>query len=1158
MDLSSLLPDIQRSLALDSLRTRLERGSRSTVGVIDAGKAPFLASLVNEQEGPSLVIVPKLPTAHDLADELTVWLGASRSIHLFPERDSLPYEQNSPDPTVVRQRLRALQALAQRERAVVVASAVAVAQRTLAPMPLGASDVEAGAGQQIGLQKFIGQLLDLGYRSVSLVEQPGDIAHRGGIVDVFPAINEDPARIEFIGDQIETIRRFSLETQRSTEAIARLTLGPAREVIDLPGAVGQFASMIDLANCQPQVRERFEEEFARLQQGDSIAEEQFFVPFTAKGSLLDHLPDESLLIIDEAAQVVETLQEHDQQAAEERGTLEERGELPSGMPLPHQPWEDLRRVLDRPKRQIRLSRWAVAGDDLPADPSSNVVRLPFAAAGAYGGRLRSVAEDLADARKKQRSVVVVSQQAERLGEVLAEEGVTARLLDAPMVPPGGVQLVAGSLNHGWTLDGEPSLTLITDTELFGFRKQRRRTPDESRRTRESFLADVSPGDIVVHIDHGVGRFAGLVHRATEGIAREYLDLRFAAGDRLYVPAHQVDRVSRYIGPSDRPPALNKLGSQEWSRAKERVRRAAADIAKELLDLYAARDVLPGRAYPGDTPWQQELEGSFPYIETPDQVAAMHAIKADMERPRPMDRLICGDVGYGKTELAVRAAFKAVVDGVQAAVLVPTTVLAQQHYTTFSERLAGFPVTVEMLSRFRSAGEQHDIIEKLAAGAIDIVIGTHRLFQKDVQFKDLGLVIIDEEQRFGVAHKERLKQMRKEVDVLTLTATPIPRTMHMALSGVRDLSMMETPPETRLPIKTYISESDDHVVREAILREIERGGQVFFVHNRVHDIERISSRIREIVPQASVDIAHGQQPELVLERAMIDFVEGKTDVLVCTTIIESGLDIPNVNTLIVDKADKLGLAQLYQLRGRVGRGAVRAYAYLLFDGYRALSEPAQRRLQAVFEATDLGAGFQIALRDLEIRGAGNLLGAEQSGHIGSVGFDLYVRLLADAVGRLKALREGRESPPPKAQAQAPSLDLPLTAHLPSTYVPDLNMRLALYQRMADIDDPGHVQQLRHELRDRFGEVPPAADQLLYTVHVRALASRAGVTSVQRDGDDLVLRFKPDVSPRELLKVRATNGLRVGSTQVRLRRDGSWQDSLLDLLNGLARLSSVATA
>ncbi|MGD0766181.1 MAG: transcription-repair coupling factor, partial [Dehalococcoidia bacterium] len=580
----------------------------------------------------------------------------------------------------------------------------------------------------------------------------------------------------------------------------------------------------------------------------------------------------------------------------------------------------------------------------------------------------------------------------------------------------------------------------------------------------------------------------------------------------------------------------------------------ADLARELLALYASRHVLGGHAFTPDTPWQHELEAAFPYVETPDQTTAMQEVKADMQSARPMDRLVCGDVGYGKTEIAIRAAFKTVMEGMQVAMLVPTTVLAQQHYQTFCERLAGFPVRIEMLSRFRSGKEQQQVVSDLKLGTVDVVIGTHRLLQRDVQLQDLGLVIIDEEQRFGVAHKERLKQMRQQVDVLTLSATPIPRTLHMALGGIRDMSVMDTPPEERLPIKTYVLEQDDHIIRDAILRELERKGQVYFVHNRVFNIESVAQKLRTLVPEAEIAVAHGQMPEDQLEHEMVQFVKGRVDVLVCTTIIESGLDIPNVNTIIINQAHRLGLAQLYQLRGRVGRGASRAYAYLLYDRHRSLTEPAQKRLQAIFEATELGAGFQIALRDLEIRGAGNLLGAEQSGHIGAVGFDLYTRLLADAVERLKALERG-EKPPVPSTAQPPlTIDLPLAAHIPEAYAPDLNLRLALYQRMARVQNVPEVEELTQEMRDRFGPLPEPVQTLLYVVRLRALAREASVQSIQGEDGQVVVRMAGGQRlPQERLRRQAPEGTWIGPTSLRLSRTRlgeHWRGALLAVMEGLA--------
>ena len=650
----------------------------------------------------------------------------------------------------------------------------------------------------------------------------------------------------------------------------------------------------------------------------------------------------------------------------------------------------------------------------------------------------------------------------------------------------------------------------------------------------------------MHVDHGIGRFRGLYRTGgTEGqngngtgsATREFLLIEYDGADRLYVPSEQADRVTRYVGGGDDAPNLTRLGTQEWTRAKARARRAVRDIAKDLVELYAARKLAQGHAFSADTTWQHELEDSFPYMETPDQLTAISEVKADMEIAVPMDRLLVGDVGYGKTEVALRAAFKAVMDGRQVAVLVPTTVLAQQHFTTFKERFGVFPVRVEVLSRFRSPKEQAVVVEAAVAGAVDVVIGTHRLVSKDVSFKNLGLVIVDEEQRFGVAHKERLKQLRKEVDVLTLTATPIPRTLHMSLAGVRDMSVMETAPEERLPIRTYVAEYDDGLVREAILRELDRGGQVYYVHNRVQSIEIVHRRLRELVPEARFLVGHGQMAEEQLERVMLDFAEGKADVLICTTIIESGLDISNTNTIVIDMAHRLGLAQLYQLRGRVGRGPVRAYAYFLYARDTQLNEQAEARLRTIYEATELGAGFRIAMKDLEIRGAGNLLGAEQSGQIAAVGFDLYTRLLGEAVDLMQAAEAG--TPPPMVDAvgpdRRPSLDLPLDAFLPSDYVSDEAARLNLYQRFATATTGEQVGALIAELEDRFGPLPEQATNLVYQVGLRLEALRAGVSQVTATDHEIVVKLhgRPPADVTRLSReVGAT--LRAGSNQLRLPR------------------------
>jgi len=1122
MDLSGLLPVIGETATLGRLKEALRGGSaRLVAGVNDAAKPAVLAALVRDVDRPVLIVTARPSRAEVLADELAAWLGGEMPVIHFPERDALPYERLSPARETVRDRLNAVVALAEERACVIVTSALALVQRTLSPEDVARSVLDLRSGQAIDMETLLRELGFLGYAMEPLVQEAGEASHRGGIVDIFPPTESFPLRIEFFGDEIESIRSFSPATQRTSQTLDSARIVPAQELLPQPD----------------------DERLALLRDGGWFRERDFYVQFLAPCTLLDHLPAGALLVIDEQADVEAALEEAEEQGEATRNELQAAGEIPYGLPPALEPWKELRRQIESRGHVLTLARWAMSEE-------GDTLRLPFTAATAYAGQLRKLATEAAQVVNAGERIVIVSQQAERLGELLAEQGVMATASeDVPASPPNLV-LVHGSLQEGWKLTGDGvDLRLLTDSEVFGFVKQRRAPPRKAV-NREAFLAELIIGSYVVHIDHGIGRFAGLIQRIVDGNEREYLEVHYAEGDRLFVPTDQLDRVTRYIGPSDREPAPTRLGSGDWQRAKSRARRAVAQLAKELLQLYAAREVMPGYAYPPDSAWQAELDASFPYVETPDQMSAINAVKRDMESPRPMDRLVCGDVGYGKTEVALRAAFKAVMDGKQAVVLVPTTVLAQQHFNTFRERLGAFPVRIDVLSRLRSDAEQKKIVESLGQGGVDIIIGTHRLLQKDIKFKELGLVVIDEEQRFGVAHKEFLKTMRREVDVLTLSATPIPRTLYMALGGIRDMSTMETAPEERLPIKTYVAQSDDRLIREAIVRELERGGQAYFVHNRVHNIEMVASKVRELVPEARIGIGHGQMDEGLLARAMDDFTHGRTDVLACTTIIESGLDIPNVNTIIINQADKLGLAQLYQLRGRVGRGAHRAYAYLIYDKQKKLSETAKQRLQTIFEATELGAGFQIAQRDLEIRGAGNLLGAEQSGYMAQIGFDLYVKLLSGAVERMRALMRG-ETPPVEREGPEVSIDLPISAHLPPSYVPDLNLRLAIYQRLSAAADPEQVSAIGQEMLDRFGAPPPLARNLLYVVTLRSLAKLALVQSIIAEDDTAVIKLhEGQALPVAALEAVAPRGVHVGHTLMRVGLDEGWRDRLRTALELLA--------
>jgi transcription-repair coupling factor (superfamily II helicase) len=852
---------------------------------------------------------------------------------------------------------------------------------------------------------------------------------------------------------------------------------------------------------------------------------------TPEDSLLSFIHQHCRLVLDESQNIQQAMDELDAQASELRTEK---------TPRPYFTWEELEPKI-KEKPHLMLTSWGLG---------EKAHRLDFNTAPSYCGQLPALVNKVKRLIKQKQRIIIVSHQASRLAELLEQEDIIASPITEieQIPPPGSITLVQGLLAEGWIMD---NTTLLTDAEVFGFIKQRRLI--KRRAVPHHQLAmEFAPGDYVVHVEHGIGKFAGVTKMSTEDSEKEYLWLQYGAGDKLYVPTDQIDRLSRYIGASDHPPILNRLGTQEWTKTKQRAKEAAEDAAQELLALYASREVIPGFAFSTDSLWQQELEASFPYVETPDQIKVQGEVKGDMEKAKPMDRLVCGDVGYGKTEVAIRAAFKAVMDGKQVAVLVPTTVLAQQHFATFTQRLDAFPLRIEVLSRFKTQSEQEAILKGLAEGSVDICIGTHRLLQKDVVFKNMGLLIIDEEQRFGVTHKEHLKKLRQEVDVLTLSATPIPRTLHMSLVGVRDMSTMETPPEQRLPIKTYVAEYNERLIREAILRELERNGQVFLVHNRVQGINYVADKLRQLVPEAKIATAHGQMPEAELEAVMADFAQGKSDLLVCTTIIESGLDMPNVNTMIVNRADKFGLTQLYQLRGRVGRGANLAYAYFLYEKGRQLTPNAEKRLKTIFEATELGAGFGIAMRDLEIRGAGTLLGVRQSGFITAVGFNLYCRLLADAVEERKAIASGAKHPP--RHLPAPTIDLPLRAFIPEEYVADLDTRLSLYQHLAKLGRVEQVEEMAQEFSDRFGSPPPEVKNLLYAVRVKILAAKAGIESISTEEGQIILRLFEGMkfTPHQRA-LPLPDGVRMGTSQIslNLKQSGKeWQKVVEKMLGGIA--------
>jgi transcription-repair coupling factor (superfamily II helicase) len=1126
-----ILSKIRGLSQYQQLLTQFQSGKEGTgLGLPRAARLPVLAALHADINKPILLVTDRADHALALYDELGFWVKSPR--YLFAEPNPLFYEQASWGAATRRERLQALTALsayhlpfAEKPSTplIIVASVRALMTRTLPSRDFLKACRKLSAGQTVSQEPLLRSWVTIGYQRVNTVLEPGQFSRRGGIVDVWPPVQKMPVRLDFFGDEIESIRQFDPASQRTIEKLEAILITPAREFF---------------------TRELGEEPSPDSRIAD-IELSEFHIPLLHResASLLDYLPGKSMVLVDDFSIVESMVAEVEEQAVKFRHESIEEGTLSADFPIPYLTWPELLDGLHE------FSSLELGHSTAEIDEES--LAMQFTQIERFAGRLKSFVDYLAALMEKDNQVVIVSRQSPRLQELWLEH--------FPDSQPASLQFVESSLSEGWRLN---NFYLITDSEVFGWERPQPRTRQQPvAETPETVYSDLRTGDYVVHIDHGIGRFIGLVQRELDGHVREFLTVEYENGGQLYVPVHQADRLTRYIGAEGAAPALDGLGGQEWYEKKARVKEAVLEVAQDMLDLYARRQVVHGYAFKADTQWQKELEDSFSYVETEDQIRVLKDIKRDMESPRPMDRLLCGDVGYGKTEVALRAAFKAVMDGKQVAILVPTTVLAQQHFETFTQRLAAFPVKVEMLSRFRTPREQTEILLGLFVGEVDIVIGTHRLISSDVQFKELGLVIIDEEQRFGVTHKEHLKKLRTEVDVLTLTATPIPRTLYMALTGVRDISNLNTPPEERLPIVTHVGPYSPKLVRQAILRELERGGQIFFVHNRVHTIDSMKAHLNQLVPEARVDIGHGQMHEIALASVMHRFNMGEVDILLSTTIIESGLDIPNANTLIVDRADTFGLAQLYQLRGRVGRGAARAYSY--FFRHRKLSPTleGQQRLEVIAENAQLGAGYSIAMRDLEIRGAGDLLGTRQHGHIQAVGFHLYTRLLADAVRRIRSISKlagsSVDMQPANFNTFQPmsmpvNVDLPLTIGIPANYIPDQDLRLRLYRRIADLRDEREIDALTSEFNDRFGELPEMTRNLFYQMRVKLCAEKAGLSSINWETEQIVLRYAfqgEEKSAKRLADISPEIRGGRAAYWCSFAKDADWSVKLLDVLTML---------
>jgi len=1101
-----IMEDLLKAFARDadfaSIASGLRRGMKEQLvsGLAGSAKAMTVAALYAELQRPVLFVTHNMFSAQKIAEDLNECLPGSAL--LFPAGELVVAEAAFSSPDILARRIEVLGKLAAGFRGIVVAPYAGI-RRFLPPKDaLNEARLTLRTGLEIPMDTVVARLDLLGFERADRVEKPGDMSVRGGILDVYPLTADHPFRIEWFGDEIESIRLFTVAEQRSIEKLSEVEILPCREI---------FADERRFKNAAQHAYERLEEQLQRmpdrkarqrleetiLHEIGQLRECRYFQDifkyvsflYPERHTLYDYFPPDTIMLVDEPIRLMETARQMDRDEAEMAADMLEGGRFLPAFAL-SKPYDSLFHT--KPFPTVYLSLFL---RQIPQTMPQNIVNFICRTMQNFHSQMNVLKTEMERWEKTGMRVVIMAGSEERAERI-------KRVLQDYRIPLP--EIIEGRLQAGFEF---PSLKLavITEGEIFTQKQRKVRRTErqfENAERIKSYL-ELKPGDYVVHVNHGIGRFTGIGTLEVGGIHKDYLHIQYAGGDRLSVPIDQIDLVQKYVGAEDKEPKLNKLGGTDWQRAKSKARKSVADIADELIKLYAERQSSPGYAFAKDTPYQAEFEAMFPYEETPDQLRAIREIKASMEQPKPMDRLLCGDVGYGKTEVAIRAAFKAAIEGKQVAVLVPTTILAQQHYETFRERFSGFPLTIHVLSRFRSRKEQQETIKGLRNGTVDIVIGTHRLLSKDVQFKDLGLLIVDEEQRFGVSHKEKLKRLKANVDVLTLTATPIPRTLHMSLLGVRELSIIETPPENRFPVQTYVVEYSPSLVREAIERELARNGQVYFLYNRVQGIHQMAEQISALVPDARVAVAHGQMGELELEKTILDFLDGEYDVLVSTTIIETGVDIPNVNTLIVYDADKMGLSQLYQLRGRVGRSNRIAYAYLTYQRDKVLTEASEKRLQAIKEFTELGSGFKIAMRDLAIRGAGNLLGAEQHGFIASVGFDLYTQMLAEEIRIRKAeLGEAAAEEPKEWPVQ---IDLNIDAYLPSSYIYDSMQKIEVYKKTAAVASLQEADELLEELKDRFGDPPPEVANLLFIARLKVYGREYGIESITEKGDDIHIRI-----------------------------------------------------
>ncbi|MGZ4133934.1 MAG: transcription-repair coupling factor [Tumebacillaceae bacterium] len=1075
-------------------------------GLTGSAQHLFVAGMRGSLARPLVIITHSMGRAQQVYEDMIELLPAE-AVRLFPDREMGFADVMAYSPELASSRLSVLEALVRGENPVIIAPIAAMHQPLTAPQEFAGASKTIRVGDEIDLEEMVKHLVYLGYERVDMVESKGEFSVRGGILDFFPLTRDEAVRIELFDVEVDSIRTFDATNQRSNDKIDEVTLWPIREVIAQPERI-QAAGRALALRLEAHLAKLQDQEVAeklRTHIGADIAQMEEGFPFpnlvryielieTKTPTVLNYLRADSLLIIDEPGRLRETIKALEKEESEWLTTSLEYGETLPGL-LSERNRSEL--FSDREYQKVMFSLFTRA---IPGISPQAIINVQSRSMQNFHGQMNVLKQELERWAKQNFQVVFLAaneERAERMQRVLEDYRMQADIVSGWEGKHTRPIIVIGNLASGYELTNL-RLAVITESEVFTNKKKARKMKTLSDAQKIKSYQDLKVGDYVVHVNHGIGKYMGIQTKEILGIHKDYLHIKYKGKDELFVPVEQIDLVQKYVGAEEKEPKIYSLGGTDWARVRTKVKSAVQDIANDLIKLYAERQATRGHAFGVDTSWQREFEAMFPYNETDDQMRCIEEIKKDMQKVRPMDRLLCGDVGYGKTEVAVRAAFKAVMDGKQVAVLVPTTILAQQHYETFKERCSGFPVNIELVSRFRNKAHITEVQKGMKAGSVDIVIGTHRLLSKTMQFKDLGLLIIDEEQRFGVTHKEKLKQLKTNVDCLTLTATPIPRTLHMSMIGVRDLSVIETPPENRFPVQTYVVEHNEGIVRESIERELGRGGQVYYLFNKVDGIQEMADHLKRLVPDAKVLVGHGKMSEDELERTMLDFLQGDADVLVSTTIIETGLDVPNVNTLIVHDADHLGLSQLYQLRGRVGRSNRIAYAYFTYQRNKVLTEVAEKRLQAIKEFTELGSWFKIAMRDLSIRGAGNLLGAQQHGFIASVGFDLYSQMLTEAIEELKG-----EKP---EKLPDPLVELAVDAYLPTEYISDSMQKIEIYKKFVGARTLEEVSDLEEEVEDRFGDIPEEVRNLLTVSRIKSYAIQYGFTEIKQNNQgEVVLKL-----------------------------------------------------